>query len=214
MTKSVRSFPTKYWTDWRAGRNDLMINQIRLLFGTVSNKLEDFATASQIVQAEAMTYFIERWRGGKFDKSGIIWWNVKDGWPIISDAVVDYYGGKKLAYHFIKNVQHNACVFLNDAQDGFYPLVAVNDTRKPVNGKVSVSDVKSGKVYYQGEFFVDVNGKTIITNIPEIQGQGILLIQYEVDGKKELNHYLYGQPPFDFSEYKKLLNKTGIYSKL
>jgi beta-mannosidase len=214
MTKSVRAFPTEYWTNWRTERNDLMTNQIRLLFGSVSKKLEDFVTASQIVQAEAMKYFVERWRGGKFDKAGIIWWNVKDGWPIISDAVVDYYGGKKLAYHFIKNVQHNACVFINDAVDGFYPLVAVNDTRKPVNGKVTVTDVKSGKVYYQGDFFIDVNGKTIISHIPEIQGQGMLLIKYEVDGKSELNHYLYGQPPFDFSEYKKLLNKTGIYQSL
>ena len=214
MTKSVRAFPTEYWTNWRTERNDLMTNQIRLLFGSVSKKLEDFVTASQIVQAEAMKYFVERWRGGKFDKAGIIWWNVKDGWPIISDAVVDYYGGKKLAYHFIKNVQHNACVFINDAVDGFYPLVAVNDTRKPVNGKVTVTDVKSGKVYYQGDFFIDVNGKTIISHIPEIQGQGMLLIKYEVDGKSELNHYLYGQPPFDFNEYKKLLNKTGIYQSL
>ena len=97
--------------------------------------------------------------------------------------------GKKLAYHFIKNVQHNACVFINDAVDGFYPLVAVNDSRKPVNGKVTVTDVKSGKVYYQGDFFIDVNGKTIISHIPEIQGLGMLLIKYEVDGKSELSHY-------------------------
>ena len=214
MTKAVRAFPTEYWTNWRKERNDLMINQIRLLFGTLSKDLDDFVTASQIVQAEAMKYFVERWRGGKFDKAGIIWWNVKDGWPIISDAVVDYYGSKKLAYHFIKNVQHNACVFLNDAVDGFYPLIAVNDTRKPVNGKVTVTDVKSGKVHYQGDFFIDVNGKTVISHIPEIKGQGILLIKYEVDGKSEQNHYLYGQPPFDFSEYKKLLNKTGIYKTL
>lgn len=214
MTKAVRAFPTEHWTDMSKKRNDLMTNQIRLLFGTVSKKLEDFVTASQIVQAEAMKYFVERWRGGKFDKAGIIWWNVKDGWPIISDAVVDYYGSKKLAYHFIKNVQHNACVFINDAVDGYYPLIAVNDTREPKNGKVTVTDVISGKVYYKGDFSIDVNGKTIISQIPEIQGQGMLLIKYEIDGKSELNHYLYGQPPFDLNEYKKLLNKTGIYQTL
>ena len=31
----------------------------------------------------------------------------------------------------------------------------------------------------------------------------MLLIEYEVDGKKQLNHYLYGKPPFKLSDYKK-----------
>ena len=211
MTKSVRSFDTQPWTEARKSRNNLMTNQIQLLFGSVPKDLNDFIQASQFVQAEAMKFFIERWRGGKFDKAGIIWWNIRDGWPIISDAVVDYYNSKKLAYHFIKNVQHNVCVFLNDAIDGSYPLIAVNDTRKPVSGKVSVTDVQSGKLLYEGDFVVDVNGKSLIANIAGIKGQGLLLIRYDVNGKSRSNHYLYGQPPFKLNEYKKLLQKTGIY---
>ena len=28
-----------------------------------------------------MKYFIEMWRGKKFDdKTGIVWWNLRDGW--------------------------------------------------------------------------------------------------------------------------------------
>ena len=42
-----------------------MINQVRLLFGEVPSKLDDFIFASQSVQAEAMKYFIEMWRGKK-----------------------------------------------------------------------------------------------------------------------------------------------------
>ena len=68
-----------------------MANQVRELFGVVPDDLETFALASQITQAEAKKYFIEMTRLRKWRTSGILWWNVIDGWPQFSDAVVDYY---------------------------------------------------------------------------------------------------------------------------
>ena len=44
---------------------------------------------SQISQAEADKFFIEKFRMGKGHTSGIIWWNIMDNWPQFSDAVVD-----------------------------------------------------------------------------------------------------------------------------
>lgn len=112
-----------------------MINQVRLLFGEVPTKLDDFIFASQSVQAEAMKFFVEIYRGNKFaPKTGILWWNIRDGWPLISDAVVDYYFSPKMAYWFLRNVQRNVCVLINDAADGSHPLVATNDTRSAANG--------------------------------------------------------------------------------
>jgi len=58
---------------------------------------------------------------------------------------------------------------------------------------------------------VDANGRTVAASIPQQNGQGMLLIKYTVDGKNYTNHYLYGEPPFDMKQYKKLLEKTGIY---
>ncbi|MDR1675641.1 MAG: glycoside hydrolase family 2, partial [Tannerella sp.] len=43
-------------------RNDLMINQVRELFGELPADLDKFIFASQTVQAEAMKYFVEFWR--------------------------------------------------------------------------------------------------------------------------------------------------------
>lgn len=209
MTKAVRIFPH---TPKQGGRNDLMTNQVKILFGTVPEDLDDFIMASQSVQAEAMKYFVEMWRGDKPDRSGIIWWNIRDGWPILSDAVVDYYNSKKLGYYFLKNVQHNVCVFINDAKDKKHPLVAVNDTREPAKGSVEVTDVATGKTIYKENFSIDANGKTLITSLPEMNGQGILLIRYKIDGEEYANHYLYGKPPFKLTEYKELLKKTKIYS--
>ena len=167
---------------------------------------------AQVVQAEAMKFFIEMWRGNKFDgKTGIIWWNVRDGWPIISDAVADYYNSPKLAYRFISNVQSNVCVLINDPVEGKYPLRAVNDTRRPVSGHVVVTDVATGRQLYEGDYSVGANGKSEVAQLPVMEGQGILQIRYETEEGVRQNHYLYGKAPFDLGEYRKLLSKTGIY---
>lgn len=209
MTKAVRPFPHE---PKQGGRNDLMTNQVRILFGKVPENLDDFIRASQAVQAEAMKFFIEMWRGDKPDRSGIIWWNIRDGWPILSDAVTDYYNSKKLAFHFIKNVQHDVCVFINDPKDGRHPLAVSNDTQREASGSVEVKDLESGELLYSGEFTVDANGKRVIAGLPSMQGQGMLLITGQVDGKPFANHYLYGTPPFDLNWYYDLLAKTNIYA--
>ncbi|MCF0172637.1 MAG: glycoside hydrolase family 2 [Bacteroidales bacterium] len=215
MTKCVRSFPTPFWTDKRWERNNLMINQVNYLFGEKHTDLDKFIEASQIVQGEAMKYFVERWRGRKGDKWGILWWNVRDGWPIISDAVVDYYNSRKLGYHFIKNVQHDVCVMVNDDGAGTpIWLVAVNDTRSAVkDAEVTVTDVASGRKIYKGKFDIEANGRAKLSDLPAMKGQGILLITYKVGGTEYRNHYLYGTPPFNQAEYVRLLKQTGIYNE-
>ena len=86
QTKAVRAHPDSTLT---LDRNDLMTNQVKALFGDVPKDLDRFIFASQVVQAEAMKFFVEFWRMDKFRKTGIIWWNLRDGWPILSDAIVD-----------------------------------------------------------------------------------------------------------------------------
>lgn len=208
MTKAVRIYPQ---IPKQGGRNDLMTNQVRLLFGTIPEDLDDFILASQIVQAEAMKFFVERWRGDKPNRSGIIWWNIRDGWPILSDAVVDYYNSKKLAFHFLKTVHEDICVMINDEKENTLSLIVTNDTRKPADGTVLVTEVASGKEIYKGVFNCDANGNGLIAQLPAMEGQGILLINYTVNGKKLSNHYLYGAPPFNLQDYKNWLDKTDIY---
>ena len=209
ITKSTRRFVA--WGP-TMDRNNLMLNQVNILFGSVPDDLDEFVFASQSVQAEAMKYFVEMWRGRKFERTGIIWWNVRDGWPIISDAVVDYYGSKKLAYYFLSNVQKNVCVFVNDPVDGAYPLVAVNDTRHPAEGTVTVTDVATGREVFKGSYRVGANGRETIARLPVLEGQGMLLIRYEADGERFGNHYLYGEPPYDLKEYRNWLDKTKLYA--
>jgi beta-mannosidase len=161
-----------------------------------------------------MKYFIELWRMEKFRKTGIIWWNLRDGWPIISDAIVDFYNNKKLAYYYIKKVQTNICVMIGDPKDGSNPVVAVNDTREAASGSVVVKDADSGETIFSSSFDVAANGKTVIGNIPERNKQTIWLIDYSSGNKKFTNHYLNGTPPFRLEDYVRWYNKSDLQKEV
>jgi beta-mannosidase len=182
-----------------------MTNQINAVFGEVPTELDKFITASQIVQAEAMKYFVEFWRMDKGERNGILWWNLRDGWPIISDAVVDYYGGKKLAYYFIKQVQTDVCVMIGDAVNGKHQVVAVNDTRGNNNLSVTIKDADTQKIIFSKTAVVDKNGKALLGSIPETNIAKMWIIEWDVNGRKSFNHYLAYNPPLKLDDYMKWL---------
>ncbi len=197
-------------TETNKQRNHLMTNQIKCVFGEVPTDLKQFITASQIVQAEAMKYFIEFWRMNKGERNGILWWNLRDGWPIISDAIVDYYGGKKLAYKYIKGVQTDVCVMIGDAMNGKHPVIAVNDTREKISFIITVKDAETGKTVLVKNVTLAENGKASAGFVQASGSTKMFFIEWEVKGKKFFNHYLAYNPPIQLEEYLKwsaLLNK-------
>jgi beta-mannosidase len=67
------------------------------------DSIEDFINASQYMQAEGLRYALEANRRRKFQNSGSIIWQFNEPWPNVScTSLVDYYGGKKLAYDYVK----------------------------------------------------------------------------------------------------------------
>lgn len=207
QTKAVRAHPESTFT---STRNELMRKQVKAVFGESLTDLDQFIFASQVVQAEAMKYFIELWRMEKFRKTGIIWWNLRDGWPIISDAVVDFYNSKKLAYFYIKKVQPDACVMIGDAPEGKHPIVAVNDTRSEKHGSAIVKDADSGAILLTTDFTIPINGKVTIGELPAMEKQAMWLIDYTIEGKKFSNHYLCGKAPFNLRDYQNWSKKFNL----
>jgi len=187
-------------------RNGIMVRQTRLLFGETPHDLDDFVLASQITQAEAMKTFVELYRTLKFNgKNGFIFWNVRDGWPVISDAVVDYYFRKKAAYHAIRAVHGDVLVAVRDD----HSVWAVNDRRHAVAGHVRISDLISGRTLMDRDFSVPSNGRAELGNVPW-EGQGLLLVDYSADGYRGRNHFLYGQIPFRLKDVREWLRR-GCY---
>jgi len=185
-------------------RIKLMANQIRELFGMIPDDLETFALASQIVQAEAKKFFIEMTRLRKWRTSGILWWNVIDGWPQFSDAIVDYYFGKKLAYHYIWRVQRPVCVIIGEPGPGKYlPVIISNDSRHPAEVHYRVWDADQGETVSDGVFTVPANQNWQVDRIRTYAGdQRLYLITWEVNGQRFGNHYLAGFPPFSLDRYR------------
>jgi beta-mannosidase len=70
---------------------------------------------------------------------------------------------------------------------------------------VTVSDAASGKtVLVANGFTIPANG-TLDLGTVSWEGQGVLLIEGELGGKKFVNHFLYGEPPFDYTAIRPLL---------
>ena len=191
-----------------SGRTMLMHHQIEQVFGTVPDNLEDFVTASQISQAEAYKFFIERLRARTDSVGGIIWWNLLDGWPQMSDAVVDYYYEKKLAYSFIKRSSVPVLVFVGEKESRGYPVLISNCSANISDVRLKITDVETNKVVFESEAEVESNTVSNLGKIPFTHSQqGMLLIEYVVDGKQYVNSYLYGTPRYDLAQYHKWLSK-------
>ena len=190
-------------------RVDLMEYQVRQMLGSVPS--ENYILASQISQAEAKKYFIERMRIGRPKKSGMIWWNIVDGWPQMSDAVVDYYYNKKLAYYYIKRSQRPFIIALDELYDRYQRVCACNDTLREISGRVKITDSESGRVVFEKEFTAPKNTSTEIGKIyTEYHEHKMYLIEWETDGERGFNHYTTGFIPYDLDTYKSWIEKYKL----
>lgn len=183
-------------------RVKLMADQVGELFGEIPQDLRRFVLASQASQAEAKKYFIESFRIRKWRRTGIIWWNVLDCWPQFSDAVVDYYFGRKLAYWYIKRSQLPVCLAVDEPENWHCGVVACNDTRAGAKGSFAVTDADSGESLLAGDFAVEANSCRHLGRIRVSHGEHrLLLINWETGGRRYGNHYCLGKPPFDLEWY-------------
>ncbi len=191
----------------------LMANQVKTLFGkTEAQDLENFAKQSQISQAEAKKFFIERFRASKWRRTGIIWWNLLDGWPQISDAIVDYYFTKKLAYHFIKRSQNPVCLMFREPENGFLPLYGVNDTTADAEVSFAVKNItEDGRLVLEGEALLPADASTRIGELKLKDGEkNFYLIEWQKDGGTHRNHYFTNIIDIDYDAYLKALEKCGF----
>lgn len=189
-----------------AYRIALMSRQIAEVFGSVPSSLDEFIFQSQIVQAEAKKHFVEMTRLGKWRRTGVLWWNLMDGWPQFSDAVIDYYFGVKLAFHYLRRVQQPVCIMLDEPKDWHCRVVLGNDSLSPAEGSFRVWDAETGETALEAGFRGQSNANLDLGRIPVCRGtKKVFLISWSANGKEGGNHYLLGTPPFDAEWYRGLL---------
>lgn len=196
-----------------AYRIALMISQVERLFTEKKSDLAEFAMQSQISQAEAKKYFIEHFRIHKWRKTGIIWWNLIDGWPQVSDAVVDWYGCKKLAYHYIKRSQQPFAMMFDEPNEGKMSLFAVNDLQQSVRGKYLVRNLVDGEIVAQGEMAIPANTSMPVKIVPEIK-HAFYLIEWDVENGRGTNHFACSlHERWRFERYIEVMKKANFFSE-
>ncbi|MCL2814531.1 MAG: hypothetical protein FWD23_08015 [Oscillospiraceae bacterium] len=211
LLHSTSPVPELHLYDYRI---ELMFKQIDEVFGKTPESLEEFAAASQIVQAEAKKFFIELFRGGKGRRSGILWWNLIDGWPQFSDAVTDYYFDKKLAYHYIKNSQKQLFVMLREPDNWVQEVAVVNDYLCPQRVSFKITDIDTAEILASGVSDAGENSSVTAARIPFVRGKKrFLAIDWETTSEKGRNHYLSGHPPFSLEQYLGWIEKSGMFEE-
>ena len=189
------------------GRVNLMVNQLRQLFAYEPDNLEEFCYYSQLSQAEAKKFFIERIRTMNPRTGGIIWWNLVDGWPQMSDAVVDYYYDKKIAYDYIKRSQAPFAIMLSENISSYHNICAANDTMEEKHGKYTITKGETGEIVATGEYHLEPNSYKVIGRMDcDFSDKDLYIIKWEGG----FNHYITGYPPFDKDKFKKwheIINK-------
>ena len=181
-------------------------------FGQIPDNLEDFALYSQITQAEGLKFFMERARSLKFEKmTGMLIWNLLDGWPQFSDAVVDYYGTPKLAYHALARSQEPVCLLFREPKNGSLDLVCANDTLAAQSFTYRITDVTNDKTITEGNGFVAANVTMPVCSIPYTGDETVVyLIEWTLGDKTYRNHYVSGKIPHDPQTILDGYRKVGL----
>ena len=194
-----------------AFRIRLAYDQVETLFGSAEANLADFVRQSQISQAEAKKYFIEKFRIAKWKRTGIIWWNLLDGWPQISDAVIDYYFTKKLAYYYIRRSQNPVCLMFDEPTCQGLRLVGVNDLQTPMHLQYKVIRIEdSPEQMLNGEVVLQPNSSTEIDFLKiQPDEQAFYLIEWDGDAAGR-NHYYTNLLNIDYHKYLLALTQCGM----
>jgi beta-mannosidase len=195
-------------------RVQLMADQIRELFGTVPDNLDDFAFASQVSQAEAKKFFVELFRASAWRRTGILWWNLMDGWPQMSDAIVDYTFAKKLAYGYLWRAQRPLTLILREPQSWGQELVASSNYREDTPLSFSIRDIESGERILAGDATARADSVTALGRIPySASWKRLYRIAWTGPaGTDGFSHYLCGNPPFDLETYRRWGRAAGLFS--
>jgi len=195
-----------------AFRLPLMAKQIKVLFAEEPQTLDRFARTSQASQAEAMKFFIERFRSGKWKRTGMIWWNLIDGWPQFSDAVVDYYYARKLAYDVIKRSQQTVCLMFREPTDGRLELVGANESLEDVTVSYRVTDLKTGVTVCAGSTLLAKNGAQTVAFTDHLtDGMHFYVMEWMSKKHSGKNYYVSAEAPYSFDEYEAFMKESGMW---
>lgn len=192
--------------NWYYSRNQLLINQARLYLDNDDDDLAQLVLASQVSQAEAKKFFVEQTRLARGDRWGLMWWNLLDGWPQVSDAVVDYYFRPKLAFHYLARAQQPVCMMAAEATGWSRRVVMANDSVGESEIDWRIRSASTGGVIEEGNVRLAPRTDRTITSLPLAPRGDCYLFDWaarsEAGRVLGANHYTEGAAPLSFERYR------------
>lgn len=192
-------------------QNIVLANEGKEFFGELPDNLEDFIFATQVSQAEAFKFVVEMTRMRKWQRgTGVLWWNVIDGWPNLNASLVDYYYNKKLGYHYVRRVQQPVCLMVDEPRDWTVRIVMGNDSRLAASGHYRLWDADTDATLLEGDYASRANENIELGKLPVYHSdKKLFLIEWTAGGKRYVNHYLLGMPAFSLAQYRVWLKKIA-----
>ncbi len=196
-----------------AFRIPLLLKLVERAFGSIPEDFQTVIRESQIVQAEAMKSFVEAMRIQRNRCGGLLLWNLLDGWPQCSDALLDYYFVKQTAFDYVKCAQQDLCMILPEPSSWYAAPVMVNDRMTPAAGNWEIRDLHKNTVLAAGTYKIAAGSCCELKNFDHRpQGMQMLLLSWD-DGQEHFcNHALLGHAPYDFDFYEEGIKKFQEYS--
>jgi beta-mannosidase len=192
--------------NWYYSRNQLMLDQAALYLDGDPDDLTQLVLSSQLSQAEAKKFFIEQTRLARGRRSGLIWWNLIDPWPQLADAVVDYYGVRKLAFHYIVRAQQQVVMMAREAVGWQREIVLANDSPGPADLAWRIRSATTGEELAHGTTALAAHTDRTVATLPLSPTGDCYLFTWAghadgtaVDGG---NHYTEGAAPLSFVRYR------------
>ena len=95
---------------------------------------------------------------------------------------------------------------ITEPESWYVKIVGVNDTLREKRGTYRAYDADTKEELSSRAFSISPYSKKLLDKIRVSRGeQRLFIIEWEIDGKRFLNHYLLGNPPFDLVKYKEWL---------
>ncbi len=144
-----------------SGGWDNYAHRERIMFGSLKHlPLEEYVKVNQFVQAESLRYSLESNRRRQWKNVGQMTWQFNEPWPNAQCSnVLEYYGGRKLAYYAVKEAYAPVLASLKYKKLFYTPgevfgaeLWLINDrTDAPYEISCAVTG-EDGHVLYEGTF--------------------------------------------------------------
>lgn len=126
----------------------------------IPDKMEDYAYATQILQAYALTIAIEAQRRAMPYCMGSLIWQLNDCWPVTSWSLVDSELKTKISYDLVKKSFAPTIISVKEEKDK-YSIYITNDNKKIKNSYMQIQILDFyGKVKFKKNISLTVSENT------------------------------------------------------